>query len=134
MKKGQILAEVDSRDVDNDIKNQALSLANAQISYEKLFTNVKDYQVSQLESSIASGERTVASAPNEVRNLEMERDAKLNDQKSSIAQTERSIAIAKEKLATLESDVAYTKASSENTVNMSDTNLSYILSTASINA
>lgn len=134
VKKGQILAEVDSRDVDNDIKNQALSLANAQISYEKLFTNVKDYQVSQLEASIASGERTVASAPNEIRNLEMERDAKLNDQKSSIAQTERSIAIAKEKLATLESDVAYTKASSENTVNMSDTNLSYILSTASINA
>ncbi|MFB0964841.1 MAG: biotin/lipoyl-binding protein, partial [Patescibacteria group bacterium] len=50
VKKGQILAEVDSRDVDNDIKNQSLSLENAQIAYQKLFTSVKDYQIYQLEA------------------------------------------------------------------------------------
>ncbi|MDQ1343613.1 MAG: HlyD family secretion protein [Patescibacteria group bacterium] len=134
VKKGQILAEVDSRDVDNDIRNQTLSLKNAQLSYDKLFTSVKDYQIAQMEANIASSERTVASAPKEIENLEMERDAKLNDQRSAIAATERSVAIAKEKLATLESDISYTVASSENTVNKSGTDLAYILSTASVNA
>lgn len=133
VKKGQILAEVDSRDVDNDIRNQELTLANAQLSYDKLFTSVKDYQLAQMEANIAASERTVESVPNEIRNLEMERDAKMIDQKAAIAQTERQVAIAKEKLATLESDVAYTRASSENTVNQSSTDVSYILSTAKIN-
>lgn len=134
MKKGQILAEVDSTDVDNDIRSQELSLKNAQVSYDKLFSSVKDYQIAQQEASIASTERSIASVPDELKNLEMERDAKLTDQKSSIEQTKRSLALAHEKLATLQSDVDYTVASSENTVTKSSTDLTYILSTATINA
>lgn len=134
VKKGQILAEVDSADVDNDIRSQELSLKNAQVSYDKLFTSVKDYQISQQEASVASTERSIESAPNEIKNIEMERDAKLTDQKSSIEQTKRSLALANEKLTTLQSDVDYTVASSENTVAKSSTDLTYILSTATINA
>lgn len=134
VKKGQVLAEVDSTDVDNDIRSQELSLKNAQVSYDKLFSSVKDYQISQQEASIASTERSIASAPDELKNLEMERDAKLTDQKSSISQTKRSLAIANEKLATLQSDVEYTVASSENTVTKTSTDLAYVLSTATINA
>ena len=134
VKKGQILAEVDSTDVDNDIRSQELSLKNAQVSYDKLFSSVKDYQIAQQEASIASTERSIASAPDELKNLEMERDAKLADQKASIEQTKRSLALAHEKLATLQSDVDYTVASSENTVTKSSTDLTYILSTATINA
>lgn len=134
VKKGQILAEVDSTDVDNDIRSQELSLKNAQVSYDKLFSSVKDYQIAQQEASIASTERSIASAPDELKNLEMERDAKLTDQKSSIEQTKRSLALAHEKLATLQSDVDYTVASSENAVTKSSTDLTYILSTATINA
>ena len=134
VKKGQILAEVDSTDVDNDIRSQELSLKNAQVSYDKLFTSVKDYQISQMEASIASTMRSIESAPDEIKNLEMERDAKLADQKSSIEQTKRSLALANEKLTTLQSDVDYTVASSENTVAKSSTDLTYILSTATINA
>lgn len=134
VKKGQILAEVDSTDVDNDIRSQELSLKNAQVSYDKLFSSVKDYQIAQQEASIASTERSIASAPDELKNLEMERDAKLADQKASIEQTKRSLSIAHEKLATLQSDVDYTVASSENTVTKSSTDLTYILSTATINA
>lgn len=134
VKKGQILAEVDSIDVDNDIRSQELSLKNAQVSYDKLFSSVKDYQIAQQEASIASTERSIASAPDELKNLEMERDAKLADQKASIEQTKRSLSIAHEKLATLQSDVDYTVASSENTVTKSSTDLTYILSTATINA
>lgn len=47
VKKGQILAEVDSRDVDNDIRTQEISLANARLAYEKLLASVKDYQIVQ---------------------------------------------------------------------------------------
>ncbi len=134
VKKGQVLAEVDSRDVDNDIRNATLSLKNAELSYEKLFSSVKDSQIASAEASIAQAERSIASAPAEIENLEMERVAKVSDQRASIAQTERSVELAREKLAILESDVSYVKASSEDTVAKSGTDLAYILSSASISA
>lgn len=134
VKKGQILAEVDSADVDNDIRAQELSLKNAQLNYDKLFTQTTETEKAKMEATIASTERSIAIAPDEIKNLEMERDAKIADQKSTIAATERSLAIANEKLETLKSDIDYTKASSENTVAKSGNDVSYILSTASVNA
>lgn len=134
VKKGQVLAEVDSRDVTNDIRSQELALSNAKLSYDKLFTAVKDSQVAQSEANVAQLERAIASAPTEIANLEMERDAKITDQKSAISQTQRSIALANEKIATLESDASYAEANASNTVNRSSTDLSYILTTAPVSA
>ncbi len=134
VKKGQVLAEVDSADVDNDIRAQELSLRNAQLNYDKLFTSVTEYDRAKMESSIAASERSLAIFPDEMRNLEMERDAKIADQTASVEQAERSLAIVKEKLETLRSDVDYVKASSENAVVKSSTDLAYILSSSSVSA
>lgn len=134
VKKGQVLAEVDSTDVDNDIRSQELSLKNAQLNYDKLFAGVTEYDRVKMEASIAASERALAIAPDEMRNLEMERDAKIGDQTASVEQAERSLAIGRERLETLKSDVDYVRASSENTVAKSSTDLAYILSSASVSA
>lgn len=64
----------------------------------------------------------------------MERDQKISDGQNTIAQTERNIVLATEKMTTIRSDAQYVLSSAENTVRLSDTNLSYVLKTASISA
>ena len=120
--------------MDNDIAAQELSLKNAQISYDKLFTSTKDYQITQMKNTIAQTKQSIAIAPKELENLAMERDQKITDQKTVISNTETNITLTKNKIENLKSEIAYTKASSESTVSQSDTDLIYTIRQAGISA
>ena len=134
VKKGQILASVDTRDVDNTIAGQVISLKNAQLSYDKLFTSTKDYQITQMENSVAQTKQSIALAPQELANLQMERDQKIKDQETTISNTQTNITLAETKIENLKSDIEYTKSSSNNTVTQSSTDLTYTIKQADISA
>lgn len=53
VRRWQVLAQLDLRDVNNDLRQQQLSIQNASINYSKLFTNTKDYQIKQAEVNAA---------------------------------------------------------------------------------
>lgn len=93
VKKWQILAEIDKRDADNDIQAQQLSIQSAQISYDKLLSSTKDYQITQAQVNTQNANGTVATSELELANLKIEKDLKVQEQNDLIAEKEKSLAI-----------------------------------------
>lgn len=120
--------------MDNDIRSAELSLKNAQASYDKLVNGTKDYQFTQLENSITSDKLKLASLPEQLQNLQMERDSEILQQNHKIEQTKQSIELAKQKIATLQDDIENTQAQSVSTIESSDADLASTLSNASVSA
>ncbi len=130
VKKGEILASLDTRDVDNDIRSAEFSLSNAKINYDKLFTSIKDYQISGLENVLATNIQSLESLPIQIENLKLEKENILTNQHDTIAELERKIEFGQTSLDTLISNTAYTKAEAINTISQSKIDQEYTLITA----
>ncbi len=93
VKKWQVLAEIDRRDADNEIRAQELSIQSAQISYNKLFSSTKEYQITQAQLNAANASGNVSAGKLEIANLEAEKEIKLQEQRDIIAEKQKSLDI-----------------------------------------
>lgn len=91
VKKWQILAEIDRRDADNDIKAQELAIQSAQINYNKLFSSTKEYQITQAQLNAQNASGNVNAGQLEITNLEVEKEIKIQEQKDIIAEKQKSL-------------------------------------------
>ena len=107
------MAQLDLRDVNNDVRQQQLSIQNASINYSKLFTNTKDYQIKQAEVNAAQSLGKVSLSDLDIKALEKERDNK-------IAEIMSNIETSKQKIQTTTKEIEYTIANGTDTSNKTD--------------
>ncbi len=134
VKKWQILAELDAKDVNLDLAGQEISLANARNSYNKLFLSTKEYQVVQMENSVRNNESSLKQSELELQSLMIERDQKIRAQENTIADQKKKIELDTQKIANFKNELSYTKSSGENTVKQSVIDTTYITINAETNA
>ncbi len=84
VKKGDLLAEVDTSDIALNIAQQRISVQNAQINYDKLFTSTKPTDLLQQQNTVADTQRKLITAQQNLTNLTGEMQRKITDQQATI--------------------------------------------------
>ncbi|NDK07609.1 biotin/lipoyl-binding protein, partial [Candidatus Gracilibacteria bacterium] len=108
IKKGDIIAELDSSDAYDSIDEALISLDNAKISYEQLFDEADKSQILQAQNSITTAENNYTIAEKELENLK-------NTQANSIENLEKNIETAKKELESAVSSMELAKKELETT-------------------
>ena len=134
VRKWQVLAELDAKDVNLDLAGQSISLANARNSYTKLFSSTKDYQLVQMENTVKNSEASLARSELEVQSLLLEKDQKITAQENTIRDQKKKIELDTLKISNFKNDVTYTTESASNTVKQSTIDRNNLVTTAKNNA
>lgn len=116
VKKWQILSELDTRDIQNEIKGQELSRTTAQTNYDKLYTPPEKSSIVSLKNNLAQTQLAIQRSDLEMKTLLLERDAKIQDQNELIRSLTSKLAINKAKIETMKQDIDYTQQQGENTI------------------
>lgn len=79
IKAWQLLAELDKKDLSNDIAQQQLNIRTAQLNYQKLFTTTTQSQLLKAQNDVEDTRRKLTQAQIDLTNLQKEKSNKLND-------------------------------------------------------
>lgn len=109
VKKWQIMAELDTQDVLNDIKQQEVSLNNAQIRLEQIIIGPTAKDLLNAENSVTSAENKITTLENQKNNIFRDKNNKQRDfdsqyisKQNDIQSKEAQLVNAKNELITLE--------------------------------
>ena len=125
--KWQLLAEIEDDDIVNDIQQQRLQLSNAMINYNKLFSNIKDHQVKQAQLDAERALLKSIMGEQEMQQLLLEKQESINTQQNNIQQIKDRIALNESKIDTINKDIDYTVKSEQQTLNISNADISAAL-------
>ncbi len=127
--KGQVLAEIDTSDILNDIEQQKLQVSNAVINYNKLFSNTKEYQIKQAQ---ADAERLIFASSMwdiELQQLNLEKQEMISAQENSIKAIKDRLSLNRLKIDTIKGDIKYTTLAEWQTLNAAEADNNAVLQT-----
>ena len=91
IKKGEILAELDTTDGENDIKQQKINLSNAQVKLSELLKGATSKDILSAENTVTSAKNKIITLENSRTNLLLEKANKQTDLASQIASKQNDI-------------------------------------------
>ncbi len=124
VKKGQVIAELDSKDAENSIRQAELNLENSQINLKQLYEPVDESKILQAKNSITSSQNAFDVAQKEYDNL-------IQTHKNALDNLQKGIEISQKEYAVAQTNYDIAKLELENLKKEQGTSLSNTLATKS---
>ena len=122
VKKGQIIAELDSKEAESSIKEADLSLENAEISLKQLYEWVDQSQILQSKNTILNSENSLDTSSKEFETLKISNQNTLNEKQKEIDLQKKELENLKSSYVLAEQELETLKKEQNNNLNTSVAN------------
>ncbi|MDD2891640.1 MAG: biotin/lipoyl-binding protein [Candidatus Gracilibacteria bacterium] len=130
VKKGDIMAELDTTDVLNDIKQQEVNVTNAQVKLTQLIKGATDKDLLNAENTVTSAKSKIITLENSKKNLLIDQENKQRDFQSQILSKQNDIKSKQAQLANAKNELATLEKTQSKGLTDTDTDVTKVLDTA----
>nr|MDD3720665.1 HlyD family efflux transporter periplasmic adaptor subunit [Candidatus Gracilibacteria bacterium] len=117
IKKGDIIAELDSADAYNSIDDAKLNLENAKLNLTQLYDGPDKSQILQSENSVTTAQNSLNTATKELENLKISQQNSLDSMLKNIETSKKDLETSKTNLELSKNELETTKKQQENSLN-----------------